>query len=77
MAIKFDYNAQSFTETDTIAFTVTIIDPGETTTINDAVFSPATLNVVNGATATMTFNEVTDTVEVANNIDTLCQQRSY
>lgn len=56
---------------------MTIIDPCETTTINDAVFSPATLNVVNGATATMTFNEVTDTVEVANNIDTLCQQRSY
>lgn len=77
MAIKFDYNAQSFTETDTISFTVTIIDPCETTTINDAVFSPATLNVVNGATAAMTFNEVTDTVEVANNIDTLCQQRSY
>jgi len=25
----------------------------------------------------MTFPEVTDTVEVANNIDTLCQQREY
>jgi len=40
--------------------------------INNAVFTPAQLNVVNGATATVTFTEVTDTVEVANNIDTLC-----
>jgi ribosomal protein L11 len=77
MAITFAYSAQSFTETDTISFTITIIDPCETTVINDAVFSPTTITVTNGATATATFNEVTDTVEVANNIDTLCQQRSY
>ena len=77
MSSQFDYATQSFTETDTITFTVTIIDPCETTTINDAVFSPSTLTVVNGAVGTMTFTEVTDSVEVANNIDTLCQQRQY
>lgn len=77
MTTVFEYATQSFTETDTISFTVTIIDPCETTTINNAVFTPATLTVTNGSTATMTFNEVTDSVEVANNIDTLCQGRTY
>ena len=77
MSTLFAYAAQSFTETDTITFTVTIIDPCETTTINNAVFTPTTLTVVNGATGTMTFSEVTDTIEVANNIDTLCQSRTY
>ena len=77
MSAQFDYSTQSFTETDTITFTVTIIDPCETTVINDAVFTPSTLTVTNGATGTMTFTEVTDTVEVANNIDTLCQARTY
>lgn len=77
MTADFAYVAQSFTETDTISFDVEIIDPCETTTINDAVFSPVTLTVVNGATATMTFTEVTDSVEVSNNIDTLCQGRTY
>jgi len=77
MSIVHAYSTQSFTETYTISFTVTIIDPCETTTLNDAVFTPSTLSVVNGATATVTFPEVTDTVEVANNIDTLCQQRTY
>lgn len=77
MTADFAYGAQSFTETDTISFDVEIIDPCETTTINDAVFSPSTLTVVNGATATMTFTEVTDSVEVSNNIDTLCQGRTY
>ena len=72
MSTQFDYAIQSFTETDTISFDVTIIDPCETTVINDAVFSPATLTVTNGETATMTFTEVTDSVEVDNNIDTLC-----
>lgn len=73
MAITFAYAAQSFTETDTVSFTVTVTDPCETTTLNSAVFTPATLEVVNGATATVTFPEVTDSVEVDNNIDTLCQ----
>ena len=77
MTTVFAYSVQSFTETDTITFTVTIIDPCETTTINDAVFSPTTLTVTNGATADITFTEVTDSVEVANNIDTLCQGRTY
>ena len=77
MTAVFVYSAQSFTETDTISFQVTIVDPCETTTINDAVFTPSTLTVTNGATATMTFPEVTDSVEVSNNIDTLCQSRQY
>jgi len=77
MAVTFKYDTQSFTETDTISFSVTIVDPCLATVVNDAVFTPATLNVVNGATGTMTFNEVTDSVEVANNINTLCQQRAY
>ena len=77
MSIDFEYTPQSFTETDTISFDVTIIDPCETTVINDAVFSDASLTVVNGGTNTMTFSEVTDTVEVAKNIDTLCQSRTY
>ena len=77
MTTLFAYSTQSFTETDTISFTVTIIDPCETTTINDAVFSPTTLTVTNGVEATMTFTEVTDSVEVANNINTLCQGRTY
>ena len=77
MTTVFDYTVQTFTETDTISFTVTIIDPCETTTVNDAVFSPTTLTVTNGVTADMTFTEVTDSVEVANNIDTLCQGRTY
>lgn len=49
MTSTFTYSPQSFTETDTITFTVTIIDPCETTVINDAVFSPTTLTVTNGA----------------------------
>ena len=77
MTTVFEYSVQSFTETDSISFIVTIIDPCETTTINDAVFSPTTLTVTNGATADITFTEVTDSVEVANNIDTLCQGRTY
>ena len=79
MTTVFTYTPQNpdFTETDTVTFIITIIDPCETTVINDAVFSPTTLTVVNGATATMTFNEVTDTIEVLRNIDTLCQARSY
>jgi len=77
MTIVHAYGAQSFTETDTIAFTVTIVDPCATTTLNAAVFTPSTLNVVNGATATVTFPEATDSVEVSNNINTLCQQRTY
>ena len=56
---------------------MTVTDPCETTVINDAVFSPTTLTVTNGAQAAMTFTEVTDSVEVANNIDTLCQGRTY
>ena len=77
MTTLFEYSVQSFTETDTITFSVTIIDPCETTTINDAVFTPSTLTVTNGSTGTVTFDEVTDSVEVANNIDTLCQGRTY
>ena len=77
MSTDFAYSIQSFTETDAITFTVTIIDPCETTTILDAVFSPTTLTVTNGVPGTMTFTEVTDSVEVANNIDTLCQGRTY
>ena len=77
MTTVFDYTFQSFAETDTITFTVTITDPCETTTINDAVFSPTTLTVTNGSTASITFTEVTDSVEVDNNIDTLCQGRTY
>ena len=72
MSTQFAYSTQSFTETDTATFSVTIIDPCETTVLNDAVFSPTTLTVTNGLTATMTFTEVTDSVEVSNNIDTLC-----
>ena len=77
MSILHEYSPQSFTETDTISFSITIIDPCETTVINDAVFSPTTLNVVNGAEASITFTEVTDSVEVLRQIDTLCQQRDY
>jgi hypothetical protein len=77
MATTFVYAAQSFTETDSVSFTITIIDPCLTTTVNDAVFTPATLTVINGSRGTMTFNEVTDSVEVSNNIDTLCQGRTY
>lgn len=77
MSTDFAYSTQSFTETDAVTFTVTIIDPCETTTVLDAVFSPTTLTVTNGVTGTMTFTEVTDSVEVANNIDTLCQGRTY
>ena len=77
MTTLFEYATQSFTETDTISFVITITDPCETTTINDAVFSDATLTVTNGSTASITFTEVTDSVEVDNNIDTLCQGRTY
>lgn len=79
MTSVFTYTPQDpdFTETDTVTFSITIIDPCETTVINDAVFSPTTLTVINGETGTMTFNEVTDSIEVLRNIDTLCQSRSY
>ena len=71
------YTAQSFTETETITFTVDIIDPCETTTMLDAVFTPATLNVINGQTASITFPDATDTVETSKNIYTLCGLRTY
>lgn len=71
------YPTQSFAETETITFDVTIIDPCLTTTVNSAVFTPTTLTVTNGETADMTYTDVTDSVEVDNNIDTLCGSRSY
>lgn len=79
MTSVFTYTPQDpdFTETDTVTFTVTITDPCETTVMNDAVFTPATLTVVTGMTDTVTFPEQTDTIEVLRNIDTLCQGRTY
>jgi hypothetical protein len=71
------YTPQSFAETETITFDVTIIDPCDTTTINDAVLTPTTLTVINGDVGTMTYPDVTDSVEVDNNIDILCGPRTY
>ena len=66
------YPAQSFTETETITFVVEIIDPCDTTTMLDIVFTPSTLTVINGDTGTVTYPDATDTIEDSKNIYTLC-----
>jgi hypothetical protein len=45
--------------------------------INNAVFTPSSITVLNGEVATMTYTDATDSVEVDNNIDTLCGPRTY
>ena len=71
------YAPQSFSQTLSTTFTVTIVDPCLGTSINGVTFTPSLLSVVNGETASVTFAEATDTVEVSNNIDTLCGPRAY
>jgi hypothetical protein len=71
------YPAQSFTETETISFDIEIIDPCLLTTMYDIIFTPGTLTVVNGETATVEFPDATDSVETDNNIFTLCGDRTY
>lgn len=53
------------------------MDPCLGTVIGTVTFTPSLLSVVNGKTSSVTFGEATDTVEVANNIDTLCGPRQY
>ena len=56
---------------------MTIVDPCLGTSINVVTFTPSLRSVVNGETASVNFVEATDTVEVSNNIDTLCGPRFY
>ena len=68
MTIGLTYPAgETFSET--ITFSVTIIDPCLATTLN--AIAPGTLTVTNGLVGAITFNDITDTVEVAKAIDTL------
>ena len=59
-----------------MTFDVTILDPCESTTINPIDLGTG-INVVLGETATLTFSDATDSVEVSKDIDTLCGNRSY
>ena len=58
-----------------LTFAITIVDPCLGTVLNS--FTPDVLTVINGESAFITFNDITDTVEELKQIDTLCGPRSY
>ena len=56
-------------------FTITIVDPCETTTLNTQTIN--TLTTDNGVVGVVEFTDITDSEEVARGQDTLCGDRSY
>ena len=69
------YSATGQTFSSEVSFSIEITDPCITTELIQ--FTPDVLTVVNGEEASITFTEVTDSVEVGKNIDTLCGAREY
>jgi hypothetical protein len=51
-------------DSEKVVFTVTVVDPCSTATINDLVFTPSTLAVVDGASASVTFTVPLNSVMV-------------
>jgi len=63
------------TWTPSITFTISVVDPCDSTEWVD--FSISTLTTDNGVVGTVDFADVEDSVEVAKGINTLCGPREY
>ena len=73
VSIASTYSGTTFTTT--WSFNVNIVDPCASTTINSWVIGAR--SVRDGETDTYEFTEATDSIQVSNNVNTLCGPREY
>jgi hypothetical protein len=65
-------------DSEKVVFTITVTDPCTTATIDDLVFSPSTISVTDGSTATTTFSAPNNSVmNTHNDPALLCGETSF